>query len=281
MNLKSILAFGLGVFAFASINAQQVKTPKPSPYSTMSQAVGLNEVKVTYSRPGMKGRTIYGDLVPYGKLWRTGANMATTIEVNGTFMINGNKLEKGIYSLFTIPGENEWEVILNKNEKAFTSDYKQEEDVFRFKTTPAKISDKVETFTLLFSNVKDGSADLDILWENTKVTLNFTVDVDKMVMDQIDKTMKGVSARDLYLSASYYYDNNKDINKAVEWINKSVEMDGDKPKFWVVHLQAKILAKSGDKKGAIKAAEKSKELSIEAKYDSYVKKNDDLIQSLK
>lgn len=279
INLKSA---GLAVvmLCFLGTNAQ-IKTPQPSPYAELEQAIGLTEVEVSYSRPGVKGRTIFGDLVPYGKLWRTGANRATTIETKGDIMLAGKSLKKGKYSVFTMPGESEWTVIINSDATASASKYTEDKDVMRFTVKPSKTAAKVETFTMMFSNLTDNSADWQIMWENTMVSIPVKTNVDEEVMAQIESVMNGPSSRDMYLAARYYYDNDKDIKKAVTWINKSVALDGEDQKFWVTYWQAMILAKSGDKKGAIAAAEKSKALAQKAEYEEYVTKNNTLLKSLK
>ncbi len=280
MRIRNI-GVGIAMLCLGTLNAQQIKTPKPSPYAEVEQVIGLTEVELSYSRPGKKGRAIFGDLVPYDKLWRTGANLATTIEAEGDIMVGDKMLKEGKYSVFTIPGKDEWIVIINSDATASTARYTEEKDVLRIKVKPVKTGMKIETFTMLFANLTDNSADWQILWDNVLVTIPIKVEVDKAVMDKIAKVTSGPSSRDLYVAAQYYYNNDKDIKQSLSWINKAVEMDGDDQKFWVVYWQAMILAKSGDKKGAIAAAEKSKQLATEAKYDSYVKKNDDLINSLK
>ncbi len=280
MKIQTI-GIGLAMLLMSTANAQQIKTPQPSPYGEVEQVIGLTEVELSYSRPGVKDRTIFGDLVPYGKIWRTGANAATKIEVEGDVMLSGKKLSKGKYSVFTIPGKDEWTVIINSDSKASVSQYKEDKDVLRFTVKPMKTASKVETFTMLFANVTSNSADWQIMWENTMISIPVSVEVDKAIMSKIAAVTSGPSSRDLYVAAKYYYDNDKDIKQALAWINQSVEMDGDDQKFWVVYWQAMILAKSGDKKAAIAAAEKSKGLAEAAKYDAYVKKNDQLIKSLK
>ena len=259
----------------------QVKTPRPSPNWEIEQEVGLTEVEVKYSRPGMKGRSIFGELVAYDKMWRTGANEATSIKIKDTLMFAGNKVAPGKYSLLTIPGETEWTIILNTDAKTSVNSYKQEKDAARFTVKSQKYTETIETFTIDFSNLTDNSADMRILWENTLVLIPIEAQTDAAVMKSIEKTLAGASSRDYYSSARYYFENDKDIKKAVEWINKAVAMDSADPKFWVLYWQAEILKKSGDKKGAIAAATKSKELAAAAKYDEYVKKNDDLIKSMK
>jgi|TARA_B110000483_G_C18104572_1_gene507198 hypothetical protein len=279
MNLK-IIGIAVAMLCFASANSQ-IKTPQPSPTAEIKQAIGLTKVELSYSRPSVKGRAIFGDLVAYGKLWRTGANSATTIKTEGEIMLAGKSLKKGKYSVFTIPGESEWTIIINSDPTASTNKYAEDKDVMRFKVTSTKTASKVESFTMLFSNLTGNSADWQIIWENTMVTIPVKTDVDKEVMATIESVINGPSSRDLYMAAKYYYNNDKDNAKALTWINKAVALDGDDQKFWVVHWQAKITAKSGNKKAAITAAEKSKVLAQKAEYDEYVKKNDDLIKSLK
>ncbi len=279
MNLK-FTGIAIAMFCFVGASAQ-IKTPQPSPTAEIEQAIGLTKVEVSYSRPGVKGRTIFGELVAYGKLWRTGANKATTIKTESDIMLAGKSLKKGKYSVFTIPGESEWTVIINSDITASTSKYAEDKDIMRFTVKSSKTVVKVESFTMLFSNLTDNSADWQIMWENTMITIPVKSAVDKEVMAKIESVMSGPSSRDMYVAAKYYYDNDKDIAKALEWINKAVALDGDDQKFWVVHWQAKITAQSGDKKGAIAAAEKSKVLAQKAEYAEYVKKNDELINSLK
>tara|TARA_B100000508_G_C11456362_1_gene276943 strand:- start:1039 stop:1854 length:816 start_codon:yes stop_codon:yes gene_type:complete len=268
------MLFSTAVFA-------QIKTPAPSPGATVRQDLGLSKVSIKYSRPGIKGRTIYGGLVPFDKMWRTGANAATTIKFSSDVKVEGQDLKAGKYAILTIPGKDEWTIIFSNNSATRPPNYKQEEDALRITVKPTSYSEKVETFTFNFTDVKDNSLNVQMLWENTSVSFSVTVDVDSEVMNMIDKTMAGVSSRDYYAAAKYYYNNDKDIKQAVTWITKSVEMDQEKPKFWVVHWQALIYAKAGKKAEAIKAAERSKELSIKAEYDEYVKKNEALLKELK
>ena len=260
--------------------SQNIKTPQPSPGATVKQSLGLSDVSIKYSRPGVKERKIFGELVQYGKVWRTGANRATTIKLENDVTVEGKELKAGKYAIMTIPGETDWTVIFSNNLKVTENSYKQEDDALRITAKSKNYGEKVETFTINFTEVKDDNLNVQFLWENTSVSFNIKTDVDAEVMKMIDKTMAGVSAGDYYKSAQYYYSADKDINQAVVWINKAVEMDKENPKFWIIHWQAKIKAKAGDKKGALAAAEASKKLAIEAKYDAYVVKNDDLIKEL-
>lgn len=271
-----LLALSVTILGYS----QNIKTPQPSPGALVKQALGLSNVSIKYSRPGVKERKIFGELVPFGKVWRTGANQATTIKLGSDVTIEGKELKAGKYAIMTIPGENEWTVIFSNNLKVSQNSYKEEDDALRITAKPRAYSEKVETFTINFTDVKDDNLNVQFLWENTSVSFNVKTDVDAAVMKMIDKTMAGVSSGDYYKSAQYYYKTDKDINQAVIWIDKAVELDKENPKFWVIHAQAKIKAKAGDKKGAIAAAELSKKLAVEAKYDAYVVKNDELIKEL-
>ncbi|UTW63693.1 DUF2911 domain-containing protein [bacterium SCSIO 12741] len=281
--MKNLFAMGALLLALTIQStgyAQEIKTPRPSPLSTLTQEVGLTEITVTYSRPGIKGRKIFGDLVPYGKMWRTGANSPTKIKFDKKIKLAGNEIEAGEYAMLSIPGESDWEIIINKNLGTYPQNHDPADDVVRFKVSSKKIESAVESFTIDFQAFTADGANMILLWENTAVVIPVEVTASEEVMKTIERVMNGPSSRDLYLSARYYYENDKDISKATDWINKSVEMDQEKPKFWVIHWQAKILAKSGDTKGAIKAAEQSKKLAEEEEYDAYIKMNDELIKEL-
>lgn len=260
----------------------QLATPAPSPMATVSQVVGLTKVEIAYSRPAMKGRTIFGGLEPYGELWRTGANAATTISFDEPMSIEGKEIPAGAYSIFSIPGKNEWTIILNKDTKASEAAYKEAEDAARFTVKPEKTGKSVESFTILFSDVKDNGAKINIMWENSLVQFSIKdPDVDQQVMAQIEKQMPTAGNNDnvYFAAASYYFENGKDMKKAAEWVDKAVELNSEK--YWVMHLQAKIHAKMNNKQKAIAAAQKSKALAEKAGNPDYVKLNDSLITSLK
>jgi len=282
--MKSLLSFGSAIMLsllITSVSYGQIKTPAPSPGASIKQDLGLGKVSVKYSRPGIKGRKIYGELVPFDKMWRTGANAPTNIKFTSDVTVEGQALKAGKYAILTIPGKDEWTIIFSKNADSRPASYKEEDDALRIKVKSKSYSETVESFTFNFTDVKSNSLNVQILWENTSVSFSVVTDVESAVMKTINETMAGPNAGDYYAAAKYYYDNDKDINKSLEWINKSVEMSKDKPKFWVIHNQALILAKAGKTKEAIAAAELSKKLATEAKYDAYVKKNDVLIEELK
>jgi tetratricopeptide (TPR) repeat protein len=259
-------------------DAQQIKTPAASPTQTLKQDFGVSSVELVYSRPGIKGRKIFGDLVPYGKVWRTGANSATRLKFNDDVTIGGQPLKAGEYALFTIPNENEWEIIINKGTANWGTDYNKDLDLLRFKVKPAKLDNVVETFTMQFANVKPASTDLQLTWDKTSVAIPITVDIDKKIMADIDKAMKQDS-RPYYQSAAYYLESGRDLNQAVEWFNKAIEQNPNA--YWIYHQKANALAKLGKKEEARQTAQKSMDLAKAQKNDDYVKLNEKLLNSLK
>jgi len=261
-----------------SANAQTVKTPAPSPSQSLKQDFGISTVELNYSRPGMKGRKIFGDLVPYGKVWRTGANSATRIKFSDDVMIGGQALKAGEYAIYTVPNENAWDIIINKGSANWGTDYKQEDDIMRVKATPVKLDQPVETFTMQFANVKSNGTDLQILWDKTMVSVPITTDVDKKVMAQIDNAMNKDN-RPYYQAAMYYMETGRDLNQALTWFDKAIEQNPTA--FWVYHQKANALAKLGKKSDAKATAQKSMDLAKTANNDDYVKLNEKLIASLK
>lgn len=274
---KIILALSLAAFSLAG-NAQ-LKTPAPSTAQTIKQEFGLSSIELSYARPNIKGRKIFGDLVPYDKVWRTGANAATTLTFGDEVTIGGKKIAAGKYGLLSIPGKTSWTLIITKQTNVTSpAAYKQEEDVVRVNAKVNTAPMKAETFTMQFANVKAESCELHIRWDNAMVALPIKTDVDSKVMASIDEAMKGEKPP-YFQAAAYYLENNKDINKANEWFAKAAEASPNA--FWVKYQQAKGLAKAGKKAEARQAALKSKELAIAAKSDDYVTLNDKLLAELK
>jgi hypothetical protein len=234
---------------------------------------------LTYSRPNIKGRKVYGDLVPYGKVWRTGANAATRIKFADDVQVGGVDVKAGDYVIYTIPTANEWEVIINKGITNWGSDgYKQEDDVARFKVKPMTLTQPVETFTMQFANIKANSTELHIMWDRTAVSVPINMDVDKKVMAQINNVMNKDN-RPYFQSAMYYMESGKDMNQALAWLDKAIEQNPNA--FWMHHQRANALAKLGKKEEARTAANKSIELAKAAKNDDYVKLNEKLLADLK
>jgi hypothetical protein len=259
--------------------AQGLQTPAPSPTQTVKQDFGISAVELSYSRPAVKGRTIFGDLVPFGKVWRTGANNATTLTFGSDVTIGGTLVKAGKYGLLTIPDATEWTIIISKQTNVTSPDaYKESEDVVRVKASTMPMPFSIENFSIMMSDIKSSSMNIYLMWDRTAVSFPVTVDVDGKIMSQIDNLMNKDN-RPYFNAASYYFDNGKDLSKAKEWASKAVEMNPNA--FWISHLLAKIQAKLGDKAAAIATANKSIEKAKEAKNGDYVKLNEDLIKSLK
>ena len=272
--MKKIL-LSLFVITSTSVINSQIKTPAPSPSQKTTQMVGLTEVTLEYSRPSMKGRKIFGGLEDYGKVWRTGANENTKLTFSTDFMVDGKMLKKGTYALYTIPGENSWDVMLYSDATNWGNPAKWDDAKVAAKVTvnPIEMPMDIETFTITFDDLTNNSAVLGIMWENVYVPFMFEVPTDKMVSKQISSIMSGPSAQDMYASAVYYLEAGKDIKQAQTWIDKAVEMTADAPKFWFLRQQSLIHAKAGNTKGAIAAAKKSLEYAEKAGNAGYVKMN--------
>lgn len=272
--MKKILLSLFVVALTSSINAQ-ITTPAPSPFQKIEQKVGLTDVTVEYSRPSMKGRKIFGGLEDYGKVWRTGANANTKLTFSTDFMVDGKKMKKGVYALYTIPGEKTWDIILYTDATNWGTPRKWDESKVAAKVTvtPIAIPMDIETFTITFDDLTNNSAMLGIMWERTYVGLTFETPTDEMVSSSISKVMNGPAANDFYSSAVYYLQAGKDIKQAQEWIDKAVEMTSDKPRFWYLRQQSLIHAKAGNKKGAIAAAKASLKYATEANNTGYIKMN--------
>ena len=272
----------LSAFAFTTCyfaNAQQLRTPAPSSTQTIKQEFGLSNVELSYSRPGVKGRKIFGELVPYGKVWRTGANNATTISFGDEVTIGNTKVPAGKYGLLTIPDKDQWTIIITKQQDVTSpAAYKQDQDVVRFKAKPETLQSSVESFTIMLNNVKPTSMDVDLIWDKTLVSLPLKTEIDSKIMAQIDDIMKS-DDRPYFSAAMYYMETGKDPNKALAWFDKAIEQNPQA--FWVYHQRANLLAKMGKKPEAIASAKKSIELAKEAKNDDYVALNEKLLATLK
>lgn len=246
--------------------------PQASPWGETEQMVGLAKVTVTYSRPSMKGRKIFGDVVPLDEVWRTGANASTKISFDDALSINGKNVEAGEYSLYTIPGKTTWTVIINKNTDLWGSGgYDAKDDAARFEITPTTIP-TTQTFTIDFSDLGDGTANLNLYWENTKVSIPLKNDYKEKALANINASIE--EAEDAYGTydgaAKYYIDNKIDYDKALAWSTKSVEMS---PKFWNVYTLSRAYAAKGMYKEAIEKAEYSLKLAQEANYKTYIDLN--------
>jgi len=249
--------------------AQRLNMPAPSPLETVNQHFGLGEVKIEYSRPGVKDRTIFGDVVPYGKVWRTGANATTKITFTDDVQLEGHDVKAGTYGLYTVPNKDAWDIMLYSDLDlgGNVADYKKENEILRFSVKRIQLPLKIETLTMNLGKVTPTSATLELMWENTYIGIKITTDIDAKVMKNIEESM--ASDKPAYFqAATYYYDNNKDLKQALTWIDKAV---AESPKaFYMMLMKAKIEYKLGDKKAGEASAQKTIELSKEAQNNDYV-----------
>ncbi|MEZ4811301.1 MAG: DUF2911 domain-containing protein [Allomuricauda sp.] len=277
--MKKLVFFVFVALLTMSLEAQ-IQTPAPSPGATLKQTVGLTEVTVEYSRPSMRGRTIFGDLVPYDALWRTGANKNTTITFSDDVVVEGKELKAGSYAIFTRPGEAVWEVIFYSDTENWGTP--QEWDASKVAATVKvevyAMPMPIETFTMSIDHLYNDGATLGILWEKVYVGVKFQVPTVAKATKSIETAMTGtdVSANDYYAAASYYYSEGMNLTSAKEWIEKAVSMN-DKG-FWMMRMQSLIYAKMGDTKGAIEAARKSMAVAEEEGNSDYVKLNKDSLK---
>lgn len=258
----------------------QVQAPQPSPFTKVEQKVGLTDVSLEYSRPSMRDREIFGNLVPFGKVWRTGANDNTKITFSDDVTIEGKQLEKGTYAIFTIPGEDSWEIIFYSDASNWGAPQELEEDKIALKAN-AEVSDlpfEMETFTILIDDLKNDAAALNFIWESTVARLPFEVPTDKKAMVSIEETMNGnPGANDFIAAASYYHDEGKDLETAYQWISRAVEMS-DPDAFWVLRRKSLIEADLGKKEEAIATAKQSLAAAEKAGNQDYVKMNKDSLK---
>jgi len=281
---KSLVIVGM-LLVFLSSEAQ-VQTPAASPSGSVTTTVGLTDIKIEYSRPRAKGRKIFGEgaafLVPYGSIWRTGANNGTKITFADDVTVEGKSVPKGTYLLFTWPGASEWTVSLYKDVSlgGNTEEYKASEEAAKFQVKPEKLTEKVETFTINIGDISDDSktAKIQLAWENTSVKFTVGVDFDARVMKSIEASTK-VSPGAYYQAAVYYLENGKDLNQALEWITKAAE--ANQKAYWVWYQKARIQKALNDKKGALASANVSLEAAKVDKNRDYEKMNEELIKSLK
>lgn len=284
MKLKQLpIALALGgalmVSTAALADTAKLEFPAASPLCTLKQRVGLTDVEISYSRPGVKGREIFGAMIPYGKVWRTGANAATKLTFSTDVKLNGHEVPAGTYALVTIPGKDEWTVIVNKGSDQWgTYKYDEKNDVVRFAVKPISIGSPVETLTIDIEDIKDESAEMRLVWDKTKVPIKLEVNFVDKLTKQIEAEMASDKKDKPYFqAANFWFNHDKDLSQAKKWVDAAV---AEKDAFYIVHLQAKILAKLGDKAGALAAAKHSTELAQKANDTAYVKLNETLINSL-
>ncbi len=277
--MKKILVLFIVVSYGTLSGTAQVQMPAPSSTQTIKQDFAMGTIELTYSRPNAKGRKIFGDLVPYNKLWRTGANAATKITFTDAAELSGKKIDTGTYVLYTIPGLDNWEIIINKGLTNWGIDgYKENEDVVHFRVEPLKLKTNIETLTMQFANIKPESCELHIMWGKTAISIPVSSNIKDRLRAQIDKAMQ-TDKKPYWQAAQFYYEYDHNQNKALENCSKALETN-DKA-FWIYLYKAKIQKEIGDKAGAKASALKSLELAKEAKNDDYIKMNEEILRKLK
>ena len=278
--MKKTFLMLLALVAMSFATFAQVQTPAPSPLAKVEQMVGLTTVSLEYSRPGVKGRAIFGDLVPFDKIWRTGANQATKITFSDDVTLEGKEVPAGTYAIYSMPGKSEWTVMIYKDLSigGNVSKYDEAQELTRFTVKPEALDREVESMTMFIDHLRNDGAHIYLAWAKTQISMKLDVNTDKAVMASIDRTLAGPAYLDYYRSAVYFYEADKDVDKAMEFITKANEMNPDK--YWVMTWMARIQAKKGDKKAAMATSKKAKELAEKAPNPDYVKINEDLMAEL-
>ncbi|SHH56141.1 DUF2911 domain-containing protein [Flavobacterium defluvii] len=273
---KLLIALAIILAPFAS--EAQVKTPQASPKGYIKQTVGLTDVEVTYSRPSAKGRAVFGNLVPFGKLWRTGANENTVINFSDDVIIDGKTLKKGKYAIYTIPKIESWEVIfyLSTDNWGLPENWNDAYVVLRTTVKENALPTPVETFTIGINSLDQNFGYLEMAWENSHVALKFEVPTAKTAIASIEKTLAGPTWNDYYAASQYLFSANGNLDTAKIYVDKALDMSSDKP-YYVSRLKSLIQAKQGDKKGAIETAKASLAAAEAANNQDYVKMNKDSI----
>ncbi|MCC5932229.1 MAG: DUF2911 domain-containing protein [Cyclobacteriaceae bacterium] len=277
--LLSVLAF---IIACSEIAVAQVKLPAASPLTQIKTSVGLTDVEISYSRPLAKGRKIFGEVVPFDQVWRTGANMATKIGFSDDVQIEGKMLPKGTYALFTIPREKTWTIIFNKNPNQWgTGDYKESENALVFDVKPQLLPNSTESFTIQFNPVSNRTAEMILSWSNTVVSFGISADIDERIMKSIETSFQ-INPSDYYNAALYYHETDRELDKALTWMNQALEIwtkQGNEP-YWVYYRKALLLKDMKKTNEAMETAKKARALALKAGNDEYVKFNDKIIQDL-
>ncbi|GIR20906.1 MAG: hypothetical protein CM15mP36_01130 [Flavobacteriales bacterium] len=260
-----------------NLSFSQINTPRVSPASEVEQMVGLTEIEIEYSRPSMRGREVFGNLVPFGKVWRTGADNSTKISFDTDVIISGKTIQSGTYSIFSIPNKESWEIILYSDVELWgvPRDWSENKIVFSsmFDVKKLKKSNTVETFTISFNDLTNNDVNMSISWENTSVDIKIEVPTRSMVESDINKVLSdNPKSSDYYAAAVFYRQENINLDKALEWMNKAIEMN-ESPRFWQYRQQSLIMAANDKFADAVDAAKKSLNLAIEADNQDYIKMN--------
>ena len=278
--MKKLLTLLLALVAVLGVSAQIV-TPQPSPFSKVEQRVGLTDITLEYSRPSMRGRTIVGGLEPYGEIWRTGANARTKITFSTDVMVNGQTLKAGSYAILTKPGAENWDVYFytEYDGNGATIEWDDDKVATKINIDVYPLPMDIETFTMTFDDLTNSSVNLGIMWENVYIGVPIKLPTDNMVLASINNAMNGTpTASDYFNAAVYYLQENKNIERAKEWIDKAISMSGNNLQYWQLRQQSLIYAKAGDKAGAIAIAKKGLVAAEAAGNPDYVKLNKDSLK---
>ncbi len=276
--MKNVLfTICLAAICFMTADAQ-IKTPSPSQMCKVEQALGLTTVSLEYSRPNVKGRELFVEVEAWDKMWRTGANGSTKITFGADASIGGQKVKKGKYAIYSIPNKENWTVMLTSDLTmgGNVDKYDTAKEVARFTTKTMDSPYFFETLTFDFSDITNDGADLNLMWGDYMISMPISLGTDEQVMAKIETTLAGVSTSDYYTAGNYYFENGKDLNKALEYVQKATS--GDKAKFWQVYKEAQILAALGKYKDALMASQRSMDLAKAADYKPYIKRNEDFIK---
>ena len=266
---------------FSATTLAQVQTPQASPIAEFTQIVGLTEIKITYSRPSMRGRKIMGDLVPYGAIWRTGANDNSLISFSDDVLVGNKSLKAGKYSIYTRPEKSNWEVYFyNKTDNSGLPKPWDESLIAASLTVKTKsVSEARENFTISIESINNDGAFIRLAWEKTEINIPLLVPTDEKAMSTIEKTLsKNPAPSDYYKAAVYFRESGKDLKKAKKWIAYAIKKDPGK--FWMYRQQALILIGLGEKKGAIEASKNSLKYAAKAGNQDYVRMNTKTIAEL-
>ena len=260
--------------SFGSYTFGQITTPQASPQAKVEQKVGLADISISYYRPGKRGRTVFGDVVPFGELWRTGANENAKITTSDALIFGKDTLKAGTYAIFTKPNKANWEIYFYTDYSNWGTPENWDEKKIAFKTTAtvSKLTETVENFTIGFDKMENSSAEICMTWENTKVSIPFSLNTKDKVLASIKKTMDGPTANDYHRAASFYFTEKIDMKKGLEWSTKAVELRGESA-YWMTRLLAQLQAENGDYKKAIETAKKSMAAAEKDGDMNYVKQN--------
>ncbi len=277
---RYFLAFLVSGCLAMTAQAHDFKLPAPSPAATLNQSFSTSSIEITYSRPSLRGRKAFGELIPFGKVWRTGANSATKVSFGEDVILNGQIVKAGTYALYTIPGEKEWTIIVNKGTGNWgVSGFDSKDDVTRFSVPAAKTAETVQSFTISVDNITNASCDISLAWENTKVNIPVKVDNDKRITEYLEHSI-AQPERPYLQAANYYLETGKELDKAISYADKALEEN--KGAFWIYWLKARIYQKQGKKTEALAAARKSAELAAPTPYaDEYKRNADQMATALK